>query len=40
MPLKRHYVADVHAVEVVNKIKQNEVELEIGMRCCGGPEPM
>ena len=26
-PLKRRYVADVHDVEVVKKIKQNEVEL-------------
>jgi len=26
-PLKRRYVADVHGVEVVNKIKQNSVEL-------------
>ena len=27
MPLKRHYVADLHDVEVAKKIKQNEVEL-------------
>ena len=26
-PLKRRYVADVHDVEVVKKIRQNEVEL-------------
>jgi len=26
-PLKHRYVADVHDVEVVKKIKQNEVEL-------------
>ena len=26
-PLKRRYVADVHDVEVVKKIKQNEVKL-------------
>ena len=26
-PLKRRYVADLHDVEVVKKIKQNEVEL-------------
>jgi parafibromin len=26
-PLKRRYVADSHDVEVVKKIKQNEVEL-------------
>jgi len=39
-PLKRRYVADVHRVEVVNKIKQNAVALGIGMRCCAGPKPM